>query len=261
MPPRRTRPMNAPQRPRSDERGGAVSLMVILMIPAFALAAVAAAAVPQRLAAQAALDDSAAQLAAMAVHWRDAQNRPHGPVDWYYPDCTTHPANAPTPPTEPEPADAAEPALTSAGTPSEPADTPAAEPALAALCETATRSLLAGLGTVGIDADRLAGYHTSSLAAATAADGPAPLPCRIGTRTITADAVHLGVSAPWAATSWAPGQIWPGGISLQAHATATITRADSTTKLPDCTPLTEPAARLLADRAAANTAFGHEQAP
>lgn len=255
MPPRRTRPMNTPQRPRSDERGGAVSLMVILMTPAFALAAVAAAAVPQRLAAQAALDDSAAQLAAMAAHWRDAQNRPHGPVDWYYPDCTTHPANTPTP----DPA--AEPDPTSAGTPNEPADTPAAEPGLAALCETATRSLLAGLGAVGIDADRLAGYQTSSLATAAPAHDPAPVPCRTGAHTVTADAVHVGASAPWAATSWAPGQIWPDGISLQAHATATITRADSTTKLPDCTPLTGPAARLLADRAAANTAFGHPQAP
>ncbi len=257
MPPRRTRPMNAPHRPRSDERGGAVSLMVILMIPAFALAAVAAAAVPQRLAAQAALDDSAAQLAAMAAQWRDAQNRPHGPVDWYYPDCTTHPASTPTLPADP----AAEPEPTSASTPSEPADTSAAEPALAALCNAATRSLLAGFGTVGIDADRLAGYHTGSLAAATAADDPAALPCRVGAHTVAADAVHLGASAPWAATSWAPGQIWPDGISLQAHATATITRADSTTKLPDCTPLTGPAALLLADRAAANTAFGHEQAP
>ncbi len=257
MPPRRARPMNTPQRPRSDERGGAVSLMVILMIPAFALAAVAAAAVPQRLAAQAALDDSAAHLAAMAAHWRDAQNRPHGPVDWYYPDCTTHPANTPTPPADP----AAEPDPTSAGTPSQPADTPAAEPALAALCETATRSLLAGFGTVGIDADRLAGYHTGSLATAAAADDPAPVPCRISAHTVAADAVHLGVSAPWAATSWAPGQIWPNGISLQAHATATITRTDSTTKLSDCTPLTGHAARLLADRAPAATAFGHEQAP
>ena len=73
--------------------------MVILLTPTLALAAIAAAAVPQRLAAQAAVDDIAGELASMAAVWRDVQAQPHDPVDWFFPDCTRRRS---TPPESPE---------------------------------------------------------------------------------------------------------------------------------------------------------------
>lgn len=213
--------------------------MVILVVPALALAAVAAAVVPQRLAAQAALDDTAAQLATMAAHWRQAQDRPHGPLDWYYPHC--------------------QPTVESAT---------ADGPALRDLCEAAAESMLSKLGAVGIDAGRLAGYHTSSLSTArtdagTRAHQPS-VPCRIDAETVAADAVHAAVTAPFAADDWTAGRIWHDGVGLTARATAQITRAipDYTVaKLPDCTLLAAPNTRALADRAPSTNAFGNPRTP
>lgn len=252
-----------PQR-RLDERGGAVSLIVILIVPALALAAVAAAAIPRRLAAQAALDSTAAQLAAMTVHWRHAQDRPHGPLDWHHPLCIarTHTApdvpdgsNGPDSPTDPD------------GT--QDPDTepdPAEQPALQRLCEAAAASLDASLSAAGVDAARLAGYHTSSLSTiGPDTDNPAhqpSVPCRIDDRTVAADAVLAAATAPLA-DDWATGQIWPDGITLQAHATAHIARPDADTddELPDCTPLAASNATALAESAPGASAFGNVAAP
>lgn len=255
---------------RRDERGGAVSLLVILTVPALALAAVTAAAAPQRLAAQAALDDTATQLAAMAAHWRQAQNRPHGPLDWYYPECAPHPANAQASrpgvtADEAETARSVRDGPTDSPGPTDPDRPPESQPELRELCEAAARSLLAGLGAAGIDADQLAGYHTSSLAAADAPDHlTSALPCRSSARTVTADAVHLAATAPWATRSWAPGRVWHGGVTLHADATARITRAaaaDGAGHYPDCGPLAGERIRQLADLSPASTAFGNARTP
>ena len=209
--------------------------MVILIVPALTLAAIAAAAVPRRLAAQAAVDSAAAQLAVMAAHWRHAQDRPHGPLDWYYPDCTTRTGTA------------------------------AEQPALKSMCEAAAESIDAALGAARVDAGRLAGYHTSSLstALANAGEHQPSVPCRIGHQTVAADAVHAAVAVPFGADDWAAGQIWPRGITLQAHATGHITEAgdDTAEKLPDCTLLAAPNDPALTDRVPGASAFGNVSTP
>ena len=70
-----------------DERGGAISLWVLLMVPVSAFAAVAAMAGPQRLAAESTMQETADDLAAFAVAWRDGQATPSGPLPAFFPDC------------------------------------------------------------------------------------------------------------------------------------------------------------------------------
>ncbi|WP_419864207.1 hypothetical protein [Candidatus Poriferisodalis sp.] len=72
---------------RRDERGGAVSLWVLLMVPVSAFAAVVAMAGPQRLAAESSVQDAAGDLAALAVAWRDGQGTAGGPLLAFFGDC------------------------------------------------------------------------------------------------------------------------------------------------------------------------------
>lgn len=71
-----------------DERGGAVSLWVLLMVPVSAFAAVVAMAGPQRLAAESTMQEAADDLAAFTVAWRDGQQDPDGPLPGFPPECT-----------------------------------------------------------------------------------------------------------------------------------------------------------------------------
>ena len=238
--------------------------MVILVTPMLVLAAVAAAAVPQRLAAQTALDDSAVELAAMAAIWRDDQARPHGPVDWFFPDCAAgdlrSPASHSTEDLDSNDGEAADsaPERTAA---------PADRLAIRRACHAATESLLGRLGGLGIDADRLAGFHTSLLSAdlpASDDDHPPSVPCQAGSGAVTADAVYLAISAPWTNAGWASSQIWPDGDTLHAQATGRLiehTPPAGARALPDCTALGKPHIRRIADQAATRTAFGHPGLP
>lgn len=256
------------QRPRRrGERGGALSLIVILLAPTLALAAIAAAAVPQRLAAQAAVDDAAAELAAMAAIWRTAQAQPHDPVEGFFPDCTRRRS---TPPDGHE--SLPDPSRDPQQTPGDPAaadpDAPDPRRTLRDACIAATRSLLAGLGARGVDADRLAGYYTSGFSTIAPspgdADHPPSVPCRVSAGIGASDAVHLGIAADWGAGGWAPAQIWPGGMVLHSHATAYVTQfsdTDNPDELAGCAPPRSPAMRALADRAPTRTAFGNPAAP
>ena len=251
-------------RRRRDERGGAVALMVILVVPALALAAIAAAAVPRRLAAQAALDDSAAQLAVMAAYWRHTQDRPHGPLDWYYPHCTADATITAEPPTdEPDPGPDGRDAPYSAAEPD-----PIDGLALKSLCQAAADSLDAALSAVRVDAGLLTGYHSGSLSTAPHGEGThehsPSVPCRIDPETVAADAVHVAVFASFADSDWAAGQIWPHGITLQANAAAQMTQPaadDGTAELPDCVPLTSARLRAFADRTPGASAFGNPSTP
>ena len=74
---------------RSDERGGAISLWVVLMVPVSAFAAVAAMAGPQRLAAESSMQDAADDLATFAVVWRDGHDTPTGELPAFPPECAT----------------------------------------------------------------------------------------------------------------------------------------------------------------------------
>ena len=90
-PPGRT-PRRTPR--RRDERGGAISLWVVLMVPVSAFAAVVALAGPQRMAAESTVQDAADDLAMLAVAWRDGQgaaagDMSEGPLHAFWPDCET----------------------------------------------------------------------------------------------------------------------------------------------------------------------------
>ena len=72
---------------RSDERGGAISLWVVLMTPVSAFAAVVAMAGPQRLAAESSVQDAADDLAMFAVAWRDGHDMSTGELPAFPPEC------------------------------------------------------------------------------------------------------------------------------------------------------------------------------
>ncbi len=71
---------------RRDERGGAVSLWVVLMCPLSAFAAVVAIAGPQRLTAESSLQDAADDTAMFAVGWRDGTQSDRA-LPIFPPDC------------------------------------------------------------------------------------------------------------------------------------------------------------------------------
>lgn len=212
---------------RGDERGGAVTLLVMLMVPVCVLAAVTATAVPERLAAQAVADSAADSLAVLAVAWRDAQGRDHGRIGWFPPDCTPAPGRA---------ADRSAEAL-------------GAE--LRDACEILTGSLLAGLGGRGFDESAVAGFYSSAYTTAALAAAPgdshaASVPCRAASGAVTVDAAHLALAADWGAGGWATAQVWPDGITIRSEAIGRVTRPapDAATgpaddgnalgRLPDC---------------------------
>jgi len=220
---------------RGDETGGAVTLLVMLMVPVCVLAAVVAAAVPKRLAAQASADSAAANLASLAAGWRDAQGRDHGRIGWFPPDCGPAPAR------------------TASQIPEALGDD------LQHACETLAESLLADLGARGFDESAMAGFYSSAYttSAGSAAQGDghlASLPCHAGGRAVIAEAAHLALAADWGAGDWATAQIWPHGIKIRSEAIGRIARAASndTTEsagedgvtpdgLPDCGELFDTA--------------------
>ena len=72
---------------RGDERGGAISLWVVLMVPVSAFAAVVAMAGPQRLAAESSVQDAADDLAMFAVAWRAGHDMSTGELPAFPPEC------------------------------------------------------------------------------------------------------------------------------------------------------------------------------
>ena len=72
---------------RGDERGGAISLWVVLMVPVSAFAAVVAMAGPQRLAAESSVQDAADDLADFAVAWREGHDMSTGELPAFPPEC------------------------------------------------------------------------------------------------------------------------------------------------------------------------------
>ena len=80
------RGLRSPPR-RRGERGGAISLWTLLMVPVSAFAAVVAMAGPQRLAAESSVQEAAEDLSMLAVAWRDGQQNPEGTMPAFPPDC------------------------------------------------------------------------------------------------------------------------------------------------------------------------------
>ena len=83
---RRARARAGPR--QGDERGGAISLWVVLMVPVSAFAAVVAMAGPQRFAAESTMQDAADDLAMFAVAWREGHNTPSGQLRAFPPECS-----------------------------------------------------------------------------------------------------------------------------------------------------------------------------
>ena len=195
--------MMTAERCRGCESGGAVSLFVVLMVPACAFAAVVAMAVPQRLAAESSLDGAAENLAVLAAASRSASGPSQGPIDPFFPDCLS---TAPDPQTSSQ----VQP-LDDAGAVELVAD-------LQQLCEALTTVLLEDLGRLGFDGASLRGFYSGSYAGADSAPDGWTLPCHVGGRVVVADAVHVGMVADWNQAGWAAAQVWPSGLPMGSEA-------------------------------------------
>lgn len=200
---------------RADNHaGGAVSLVVILMVPVSAFAAVVAMAVPQRLAAESSLEDTTADVAAVAAAWRDAQGRDDAPLDAFLGDCATV-------------------ALSDS-----PHSTGAARgfaDRLQAVCDALSGAVLRDLGAHGFDPATIRGFYSGSYATAASMPQGWSLPCGTGNFTAVTNSVHVGVVARWDGPGWAAAQAFPDGVPMGAEAVGRVVRADGgSATLPPC---------------------------
>ena len=178
-----------PRRPVRDSAGGAVSLWVVLMVPVLALAGVAAFAVPQRMAAEATVADTAEDLAALAVAWREGEGVEQREIDAFPPDCDN--------------------AITEIR---------------AAQCRDLWEPMFVDLGGLGVDVESVSGFYSDSYAtAATPTDKGRP-PCLAHFTTVVLDAVHVALVADWYG-GWAGSQIWPDGVRLGSEAVGRLNLA------------------------------------
>lgn len=228
-------------RRRSDQRGGAVSLWVVLMVPVAVFAAAVAMATPQRLRAESSLEGAAADLATLAVAWRHGEQTPQGRLEGLPPECAS------------------------------------ADPYLSGRCEALFAAFARDLGATGVDITSLRGYYSDALRASPLPATEA-LPCGIGDpaayRSVALDAAHVAVVADWRHAGWAAAQVWPRGLRIGAESVARLAVAadpGSPPPVPACGSrlavadaagrslrLADPAgpARRLLDSVPARTPFG-----
>lgn len=223
----------------TDQAGGAVSLIVILMVPVATFAAVVAMAVPQRLAAESSLEDAASDLAVLAAAWRDAQGREHGRLKAFFPACD--------PAVQPGTGD-------NAGFTSD----------LERACDALTHALLRDLGGHGFDPATIRGFYSGSLS--TAEGGPVgwSLPCTARGGTLVTDAAHVGLVAHWTGPDWATAQAMPHGVPMGAEAIGRIARVGQDAKVdvphPPCGLSLDLVPGRLAPTADGNLSPGRELA-
>lgn len=196
-----------------DHAGGAVSLVVILMVPVSAFAAVVAMAVPQRLAAESSLEETAADVAAVAAAWRDAQGRDHAPLDAFLGDCAS---------------------VAQSDSPLSTGATDGFAGRLRGVCDALSGAVLRDLGAHGFDPATIRGFYSGAYATAANAPQSWSLPCGSGNRTAVSNAVHLGVVAHWNGPGWAAAQAFPDGVPMGAEAVGHVVRADGGATLPPC---------------------------
>ena len=251
--PRRSADCETP--PVRDERGGAVSLWVILMVPVAAFAAVAAMAGPQRLAARAGMQDAADDLATFAVAWRDGTNQQSGELPTF--PMTCEPGAAPGGAgregdlwQELSDAEAERQAATDNGEgPGQDAYDAAQErvdQAQAALdaytnvsdpqaweraCKQVTDALVRDLGRLGVASHSMSGAYSDSLSTTSlnqVSDGiewpKTGEPCVLSPEMVVSDAVHASLAGDWQDAGWAASQVWPDGFRVAAESTAALTR-------------------------------------
>lgn len=206
--------------------------MVILMVPVSVFAAVAAMAVPQRLAAESSLEETAADVAAIAAAWRDAQGRDEAPLDAFFGNCASA-ALSDSPPSTFATGDFAD--------------------RLRGLCDALSGAVLRDLGGHGFDPAIVRGFYSGSYATAVGAPQGWSLPCGTGNRTVVTDAVHLGVVARWDGPGWAAAQAFPDGVPMGAEAVGRVVRADGgSATVPQCGALLSLTPERLAPAAHSN---------
>lgn len=181
---------------RRGEAGGAVTLCVVLLVPVSMLAVIAAAAVPQRLAAQTALHDAAYDIAAVASSRGVARDPVAGlTLD---PVCGAGQGTLSVPEVE----------------------------TLTAVC-----AVVRSLGTAGFETETLRGFYTNTLQADVHTPGAATTAvsdsavhlwhlCEAGAATVNAEVVYASVAGDWTQAGWAAAQVWPDGQRLAAEALA-----------------------------------------
>ena len=166
--------------PPRDESGGAASLWVVVLVPVLVLGAVAAMAVPERMAAEATMEDVALDMATLAVAWRFTEDAPRGPIDAFVPECVS-----------------------------------TSDSSREALCRTLWEPVMMDLGLAGIDVTSVRGFYSDSYTESNdIEDRP---PCRIYGSAVLLDAVHVALVADWYG-SWAALQVWPDGRRQGAEA-------------------------------------------
>lgn len=178
---------------RCGDEGGATTLFVVLLVPVLTLAAVAASAVPQRLAAESSLRQAAHDIAALA----SSREASRDPVPGLTVDVSC---------------DAG--ALAVAG--------PEAETA-AAMCAT-----VSGLGAAGVDVDSVRGYYTNVLHVGVEDGGVGAADpsqavwslCAADRGSVNVEAVYVAVIADWSEAGWAVSQVWPDGRRIGAQSLA-----------------------------------------
>ena len=242
--------------PRRDERGGAISLWVVLMVPVSAFAAVVAMAGPQRVAAESTMQDAADDLAMLAVAWRDGQganpgDMHAGPLYAFSPECSTEgqgtrfdaeieasqglvvdyqdriddfPRAGETL-TEQQLEDALRAEQGELG------DSQARRVELLEdwrrACDLLFESLLRDLGYLGVDMNSLRGFYSDSLKMSD--ETTVKPPCRASAGAMVEDAVHVALAADWSHAGWAAAQVWPDGTRMAAESVGRLSRRDATT--------------------------------
>lgn len=261
------RPAGLVTPPMRDERGGAVSLWVILMVPVAAFAAVAAMAGPQRLAARAGMQDAADDLATFAVAWRDGTNQPSGKLPTFPMNC--EPGAAPGGPGRLgalqqefdnaeaelkrlgdegrvqgeleydealERRDQAQEALDAYTNAHNPGDWVDA-------CELVRDALVRDLGRLGVASHSMSGAYSDSLSDSQRTvptpepDWPEDWPCIGAGGMVVSDAVHASLAGDWQDAGWAASQVWPDGFRVAGESTAALAQRSRRTLPTDrCEP-------------------------
>lgn len=188
-----------------------MTLFVVLLVPVLTLAAVAAAAIPQRLAAESSLRRAAHDMATLASR-RDASLYP-------VPGLTLDVS--------------CDAEASSVGGPE--ADTSSV------MCAT-----MSGLGAAGIDVESMRGYYTNVLhigAIDGGSDAARPFRavwhlCGAGAGSVNAEAVYVAVVADWSEAGWAASHLWPEGrrIGTEAVALRNPTPPGQSSGLGGCEP-------------------------
>ena len=242
----RPAPSTPAPRLRRDQRGGAISLWVVLMVPVAAFAAVVAMAGPQRMAAESSMEDAAGDLATLAVALRDGRNdstnplvnQQEGAIEGFLPDCPrlSNPPN-PLPPGWDQ------------------AKWNAQQDGLEEVCNlllgddaalgTAEGYLRRDLGYLGINTSSWEGFYSDSVV---------PGGCKISDTRQTKDAVYVALAADWEDGSWAAAQAWPDGVRLGDELVARLNLKNNDPTLTTCIaaqltppPNTDPPRTVFSD--------------